>query len=77
MEAIEKFKRMSKMDAVVMVTLLAVATGCFALTAYGIKMILTGNLFAVIWSVFTAGGACILSEEAQKVWEAQDIHANN
>lgn len=77
MKAIEKIRSMSKMDAIVMVTLVAVAIGCFALTAYGIKMTLSGNLFAVIWSVFTAGGACILSEEAQKVWEAQDIHANN
>lgn len=77
MKAIEKFRSMSKMDAIVMVMLVAVAIGCFALTAYGIKMIISGNLFAVIWSVFTAGGACILSEEAQKVWEAQDIHANN
>lgn len=77
MKAIEKFRSMSKMDAIVMVTLVAVAIGCFALTAYGIKMILSGNLFAVIWSIFTAGGACIVSEEAQRVWEAQDVKVNH
>lgn len=77
MKTIQKIKGMKKNDAVVLAALIAVAMVCFALTAYGIKTILSGNPFAVIWSVFTAGGACIVSEEAHKVWEAQDVKVNH
>ena len=72
MKAIEKFKDMTKADATVMVVLIMVALVCAALTVYGIRLIIHGNLFAVIWSVFTAGGLCIVSEEVQRLWEAYD-----
>lgn len=76
MKASKKIKNMTKMDATVMVTLVAVALVCAALTVYGIRLIIHENLFAVIWSVFTAGGFCIVSEEAQRLWEALDDDAN-
>ena len=76
MKASEKFKNMTKVDATVMVTIVAVALVCAALTVYGIRLIIHGNLFAVIWSVFTAGGFCIVSEEAQRLWESLDDDTN-
>lgn len=69
----EKSKNMTKMDRAIMAVLILIALACFALTIYGVHLIVHGNLFAVIWCVFTAGGACITSEEAQKLWEAQDV----
>lgn len=72
MKAVEKFKDMTKADATVMVVLIMVALVCAALTVYGFRLIIHGNLFTVIWSVFTAGGFCIVSEEAQRLWEAYD-----
>ena len=72
MKAMERIKNMTRFDATVFVVLIVVALACAALTTYGVRLIIHGNLFAVIWSVFTAGGACIVSEEAQKLWEAQD-----
>ena len=77
MKTIQKIKGLKKMDAAIMAVLILIGIGLLCLTIYGVRLIVHGNLFAVIWSVFTAGGACIVSEEAQKVWEAQDIHANN
>lgn len=72
MKAIKKIKDMTKADATVMAVLIMVALVCAALTVYGIRLILHGNLFAVIWSVFTTVGFCIVSEEAQRLWEAYD-----
>ena len=72
MKAMERIKNMTRFDATVFVVLIVVALACAALTVYGVRLIIHGNLFAGIWSVFTAGGACIVSEEAQKLWEAQE-----
>ena len=77
MKTIQKIKGLKKMDAAIMAVLILIALACFALTIYGVHLIVHGNLFAVIWCVLTAGGACITSEEAQKVWEAQDVKVNH
>lgn len=70
MRTIEKFKTMKKSDAAVLTVLIAVVVICGTLAVYGFRMIIAGNLFAVIWTTFTCGGFCITGDEAMKMWNS-------
>lgn len=64
-----KPKHLKKEEWAVIFALLGISAILFALTIWGIKCVIHGNLFAVVWTVFTAGGACVLSEEAENIYK--------
>ena len=65
-----KLKKLSRSEWAVIIVLIVCAIACFILTFYGLHLVIKGNLFAVIWSTFCAGGAAITSDMAQSAYES-------